>query len=213
MSSHSAPATFAMHLALLSCISFGGFPSVLPDIHDFVATANGWITDQEFANFFALAQAVPGPNMILLMSFIGWKVAGVPGAIVSAVATFGPPCAMYFAAHQLWDGFRDAAWQKIVRRGLAPLTIGLVIAGGTVMARDRGCRVAAGGPDNRGGWADDPDTHQPAVGPRRGRCFRRPRLALMQGSASGLHKHMPPCNSLLACQRDVNAFAALGARP
>jgi chromate transporter len=135
MSSHSAPATFAMHLALLSCISFGGFPSVLPDIHDFVVAANGWITDQEFTNFFALAQAVPGPNMILLMSFIGWKVGGVPGAIISAAATFGLPCAMYFAAAQLWDRFRDAAWQMTVRRGLAPLTIGLVIAGGTVMAR------------------------------------------------------------------------------
>jgi len=134
MSSHSAPVTLAIHLALLSCISFGGFPSVLPDVHNFV-TANGWVTDQEFTNFFALAQAVPGPNMILLMSFIGWKVGGVPGAIVSAVATFGPPCAMYFAAHQLSDRFRDAAWQIIVRRGLVPLTIGLVIASGTVMAR------------------------------------------------------------------------------
>jgi chromate transporter len=135
MSSPSAPVTLAMHLALLSCISFGGFPSVLPDLRNFVVAGNGWVTDQEFTNFFALAQAVPGPNMILLMSFIGWKVGGVPGAIVSAVATFGPACAMYFAAHQLWDRFRDAAWQKIVRRGLAPLTIGLVIAGGTVMAR------------------------------------------------------------------------------
>jgi chromate transporter len=134
MSSPSAPVTLAMHLALLSCISFGGFASVLPDIHNFV-TANGWVTDQEFANFFALAQAVPGPNMILLMSFIGWKVGGVPGAIVSAAATFGPPCAMYLAVHQLSDRFRDAAWQMIVRRGLVPLTIGLVIAGGTVMAR------------------------------------------------------------------------------
>jgi chromate transporter len=145
MSSHSAPVALAIHLALLSCISFGGFPSVLPDLRNFVVAANGWVTDQEFTNFFALAQAVPGPNMILLMSFIGWKVGGVAGAIVSAVATFGPPCAMYFAAYQLWDRFRDAAWQMIVRRGLAPLTIGLVIAGGTVMARsgDGGWQGAA----------------------------------------------------------------------
>jgi chromate transporter len=135
MSSHSAPVILAIHLALLSCVSFGGFASVLPDIHNFVVTANGWVTDREFTNFFALAQAVPGPNMILMMSFIGWKVGGAPGAIVSAVATLGPACVMYFAAHQLWDRFRDAAWQMIVRRGLAPLTIGLVIAGGTVMAR------------------------------------------------------------------------------
>jgi chromate transporter len=135
MTSHSPPVALAIHLALLSCISFGGFPSVLPDLRNFVVATNGWVTDREFTDFFALAQAVPGPNMILLTSFIGWKVGGVPGAIVSAVATFGPACAMYFAAYHLWDRFRDAPWQKIVRRGLAPLTIGLVIAGGAVMAR------------------------------------------------------------------------------
>jgi hypothetical protein len=44
-----------------------------------------------------------------------------------------PPCVMYFTAHRLWDRFRDAPWQRIARRGLAPLTIGL--AGGFVMAR------------------------------------------------------------------------------
>jgi chromate transporter len=70
-----------------------------------------------------------------MMGFVGWKVAGIPGAIVSAFATFGPPCAMYFVAYRLWDRFRAAPWQKIVRNGLVPVTVGLVIASGTVMAR------------------------------------------------------------------------------
>ena len=48
--------------------------------------------------------------------------------------TFGPPCVMYFASYRLWHRFRDAAWQSIVRGGLVPVTIGLVIAGGVVMA-------------------------------------------------------------------------------
>jgi chromate transporter len=125
----------AVHLALLSSLSFGGFPTVLPDVRDFVVAARGWMTDREFTNFFALAQAIPGPNMILMMGFVGWKVAGVPGAVVSAFATFGPPCAIYFVAYRLWDRFRAAPWQKIVRNGLVPVTVGLVIASGTVMAR------------------------------------------------------------------------------
>ena len=127
--------TLTAHLALLSSISFGGFPTVLPDVRDFVVATQGWMTDQEFANFFAMAQAIPGPNMILLMSFIGWKVWGFPGAVASAFATFGPPCAIYFASYRLWDRFRDAPWQRIVRLGLVPVTMGLVIAGGFVMAR------------------------------------------------------------------------------
>jgi chromate transporter len=134
MNSSSASLVLAAHLAVLSSISFGGFPTVLPDVHN-VAVANGWVTDQEFANFFAVSQVMPGPNMILMMSFLGLKVGGIPGAVASALATFGPPCLMYYFSYRLWDRFRNMPWQRIVRRGLAPLTIGLVIAGGYVMAR------------------------------------------------------------------------------
>jgi chromate transporter len=123
------------HLALLSSISFGGIPSVLPDIRNFVGATHGWLTDREFTNCFAVAQAIPGPNMILMMSYVGWKVAGFPGAVASAFATFGPPCTMYYTGYRLWDRFREAPWQRITRAGIAPLTIGLIIAGGTVMAR------------------------------------------------------------------------------
>ena len=69
--SHSA--VLAGHLALLSSVSFGGFPTVLPDVHDLVV-ARGWVGDREFANMFAVSQVMPGPNMILMMSFIGLKV-------------------------------------------------------------------------------------------------------------------------------------------
>ena len=134
MTSPSDPLALTMRLALLSSISFGGFPTVLPDVRNFVVATHGWVTDQEFTNFFALAQAIPGPNMILMMSFVGWQVWGLPGAIASAFATFGPPCTIYFASYRLWDRFREARWQPVVRSGLVPVTIGLVIASGTVMA-------------------------------------------------------------------------------
>jgi chromate transporter len=130
----SDPVALTAQLALLSSISFGGFPTVLPDVRNFVVATHGWMTDQEFANIFAIAQSIPGPNMILMMSFVGWKVWGIPGAIASAFATFGPPCVMYFASYRLWHRWRDAAWQRVVRGGLVPVTIGLVIAGGVVMA-------------------------------------------------------------------------------
>jgi len=73
--------------------------------------------------------------MILMMSLVGWKVWGFPGALASAFATFGPPCTIYFASYRLWDRFRDAPWQRIVRHGLVPVVLGLVIVSGTVMAR------------------------------------------------------------------------------
>jgi chromate transporter len=76
--------------------------------------------------------------MILMMGLVGLKVGGIPGAIAAALATFGPPSLIYYTAHRLWHRFRDAPWQRIVRLGLAPLTIGLVIAGGYVMAQAAG---------------------------------------------------------------------------
>ena len=134
MTGSSAPLALTVHLAWISSISFGGFPTVLPDVRNFVVSTHGWMTNQEFANLFAMAQSIPGPNMILMMSFVGWKVWGFPGALASAFATFGPPCAMYFTAYRLWDRFRAAPWQPVVRLGLTPVVVGLIIASGTVMA-------------------------------------------------------------------------------
>ena len=145
MTDVSAPVALTAHLALVSSISFGGFPTVLPDVRNFVVSTHGWMTDQEFANLFAVAQSIPGPSMILMMSLVGWKVWGFPGAVASAIATFGLPCTMYFTAYRLLDRFRDAPWQRIVRLGLVPVVMGLVIAGGAVMARaaDGGWRATA----------------------------------------------------------------------
>lgn len=134
MSSQNPAVSLIGHITLLAIISFGGVPGVLPDLRIFVVTTHGWLTDRDFANCFAIVQAIPGPNMILMMSFIGWKVGGLPTAIVSALVTFIPSCAVAYTAFSFWDRFRDAGWQQRVRRGVAPVTIGLVIAGGFVMA-------------------------------------------------------------------------------
>jgi chromate transporter len=146
MTDPSAPVALTAHLAMVSSISFGGFPTVLPDVRNFVVGTHGWMTDQDFANIYAMAQSIPGPNMILMMSFVGWKVWGFPGAVASAFATFGPPCTIYFVSYRLWDRFREAPWQQMVRLGLVPVVMGLVIASGLVMARaaNTGWLAAAG---------------------------------------------------------------------
>lgn len=124
-----------LFLALMSSISFGGIPPVLPDIEHFVVVENEWLSGRDFANFFALAQTIPGPNMILMMALVGWKVAGIAGATAGAGATAVPACAMYYAGYRLCDRFRESRWQQIARASLAPLTFGLIVGGGTVMAR------------------------------------------------------------------------------
>lgn len=134
MNAPSSPALVG-HIAMLALMSFGGMPGVLPDLHDYVVTTNGWLTERDFTNCFAIVQAIPGPNMILLTSFVGWSVGGLPTAIASALVTFGPSCAIAYAVFRFWDRFRDRPWQQRIRLGVAPLTIGLIMAGGYAMAR------------------------------------------------------------------------------
>ena len=135
MSSLSAPVALAAQLALLSLISFGGIPTVLPDIHNLVVVTKGWVTDREFADLYAIARAMPGLPMILMTSLIGCKVGGLTGALACAVATCGPSCTAAFVVFRLGHRFRDAPWQRIVLRGLVPVTVGIVIASSYVLAR------------------------------------------------------------------------------
>ena len=114
-------------LAPLSLVAVGGGFTVIPEIHRQVVEVHGWLSAREFANLFALAQALPGPN-ILVISLIGYHVAGWPGAAVSALALVGPSSLLTFALAQSWERLGRARWRAAVRTGLAPLAIGLVLA-------------------------------------------------------------------------------------
>ena len=67
----------AFHFGILSLISVGGMPSVMPELQRLVVHGKGWLTPDEFIQAFAVGQAAPGPN-ILIASLIGWKVAVGP---------------------------------------------------------------------------------------------------------------------------------------
>jgi chromate transporter len=123
----------ATRFALLSLLSFGGVNVVLPDAHRFVVDTQHWLTDQQFADFFAIAQAAPGPNF-LIFALIGWQVAGALGAITATLAIIVPAGAMAFIVGGLWHRFRNAPWRRAVQTGLAPVTIGLVFSSALVLS-------------------------------------------------------------------------------
>ena len=119
----------AVDFSLLSLITVGGVITVLPEMHRNVVEVHGWMTGAEFAQLFALAQAAPGPN-ILVVSLIGWKVAGVAGAAVATAAVCGPSSILTYAVSRIWQRFRGAPWRRVVEDGLVPVTVGLMLAGG-----------------------------------------------------------------------------------
>src|SRR5882757_6045245 len=134
MNSPSVLITLMAHLALLSSISFGGFPTVLPDVRDFVVVSHGWMTDQDFTNFFALAQAVPGPNMILMMGFVGWKVWEFPEPLQVRCQLSGRLAPSILLPTGCGTDFVPRHGSALFASAL-PVTVGLVIGSGTVMAR------------------------------------------------------------------------------
>jgi chromate transporter len=126
--------SLALRFTVLSLVAVGGVSSVLPEVHRVVVDVNHWMTDTQFSQAFAIAQAAPGPNM-LVVTIIGWHVAGLPGALVATGALIVPCCTLTFFVARVWQRFRGAAWRQAVEGGLAPVTVGLMLATGWLLAR------------------------------------------------------------------------------
>ena len=127
----------ALYFAVLSLVSVGGIPSVMPEMQRLVVDVQGWMSAAEFTQVFAIAQAAPGPN-VLVTALVGWKVAGVAGGLVALAAFCVPAAALSYAVGGLWDRMRDAPWRKAVQRALVPITVGFVASGGYVLATPLG---------------------------------------------------------------------------
>jgi chromate transporter len=124
----------ALQFLVLSLLSIGGANAIIPEIHLRAVEIEHWMTDADFSQMFALSQAAPGPN-VLIVSLIGWKAAGVAGALVAMLAMCGPSSVLtYYVAHA-WDRFRDAPLRSAIQRALAPITVGLILASGYVLTR------------------------------------------------------------------------------
>ena len=123
----------ALYFGLLSLISLGGMPSVMPEMQRFVVDVKGWLTPAEFIQAFAVGQAAPGPN-VLIASLIGWKVAGIPGAIIALLAFCFPAAVVAWWVAELWDRFKDSPWRRTAQRAIAPIVVALILSGGFVLA-------------------------------------------------------------------------------
>jgi chromate transporter len=124
----------ALVFATLSLVAVGGANAVVPDLHRQVVTNLAWMDDRTFADLFGLAQVAPGPN-ILVVSLLGWQVAGLAGLLVATLAIVGPSSLVAFAAGRLVARHGEAPWLRLVQAGLVPVAVGLILASGLVMAR------------------------------------------------------------------------------
>ncbi len=118
----------------LSLLGFGGINAVLPEMHRQIVEVNHWMTAETFSTLYAIAQAAPGPN-VMVATLIGWHLAGASGAVAATLGVFVAPSLLTAAAMAVLGRFTHAPVIQRLKAGLVPVTVGLVIASGVALTQ------------------------------------------------------------------------------
>jgi chromate transporter len=113
-------------------LAFGGGNAILPEMQHQVVEVHRWLTATEFSTMFAMAQAAPGPNMMIVL--VGWHVAGPAGLFVTSLAKFGPSSVLTIFALKFWNQFKDHPLRSMFEKALKPITVGLVLVSAYIIA-------------------------------------------------------------------------------
>jgi chromate transporter len=128
----SAVLSLFAHLLAQSLMAIGGIYVVVAELQRVVVVENGWIGAEEFASLFALAQAAPGPNTIFV-ALVGWRMAGLWAGVAAIVIFVLPSFILSVSLARGWDKWADQRWFSLLRKGLVPVTIGLLASSAALL--------------------------------------------------------------------------------
>ncbi len=121
------------HFLVLSLLAVGGAITTVPDMHRYIVAEHHWLTDAQFTASIAIAQAAPGPN-VLFVAVLGWNVAGPLGAFATMTGILVPSTVLSLWATRWGARRRETRFVRAFTAGLAPITLGLLLATGWVLA-------------------------------------------------------------------------------
>ena len=155
--------TLVWTFGLMSLFAVGGANSAIPEMHRIAVDVQHWMTDKQFADVFAISQLSPGPN-VLIVTLIGYSVAGVAGALAATLAMCGPTAILAYYVSRLL--------QRV-----EPVALARHHSGGAGSAFDRpdGRQRPDFGADFRPELGGRPDYR------RRQRCWPSPRGSIRSG--------------------------------
>jgi chromate transporter len=134
MSSGNNPIwTLVWTFGFMSFFAVGGANSAIPEMHRVAVDVQHWMNDKQFADIFAISQLSPGPN-VLIVTLIGYSVAGVAGAMAATLAMCGPTAILAYYVSRLLRRSNHSPWPGIIQAALVPLSIGLMGASGLILA-------------------------------------------------------------------------------
>jgi chromate transporter len=120
--------------AYLSLLTVGGGMAAFPELEILTVDVHKWLTFPQLIHLYSVGQMAPGPNMMMIVSIGDWA-AGLPGAVVVLIAFFLPTALFAFVVGRLWIRLDKWPWRASIQRGLAPASIGLLLAGCLALAR------------------------------------------------------------------------------
>ena len=119
--------------AYLSLLTMGGGMAAFPELRILTVDVHHWLTFPQLIHLYSVGQMAPGPNMMMVASIGEW-VAGVPGAVAVLLAFFLPTALLTFGVGRLWIRLATLPWRASIQQGLAPVSIGLILAGSISLA-------------------------------------------------------------------------------
>jgi len=120
--------------AYLSLLTVGGGMAAFPEMKILTVDVHKWLTFPQLIHIYSVGQMAPGPNMMMIV-VIGLWAGGLLGAVVTLIAFFGPTALLAFVVARLWKRLERWPWRKSIQQGLAPVSIGLLLAGCFTMAK------------------------------------------------------------------------------
>ena len=118
----------------LSLLTIGGGMAAFPALKNEVVDIHHWLSEAGLIHLYSVGQMAPGPNMMMVAS-IGERVAGPVGSLVVVLAFFLPTALLTFGVGRLWVKLERWRWRDAIQKGLAPVSVGLVLAGSITLAR------------------------------------------------------------------------------
>jgi len=120
--------------AYLSLLTVGGGMAAFPELELLTVNVHHWLTFPQLIHLYSVGQMAPGPNMMMIVSIGDW-VGGSVGAVVVLLAFFLPTALFALVIGRLWIRLEKWPWRASIQRGLAPVSIGLLLAGCFTIAR------------------------------------------------------------------------------
>ena len=115
---------------LVGLFSFGGGYAALPLIQEQVTEINSWLTPTEFMDILVISQMTPGPIAINSSTFVGTKIAGIPGAIAATAGCVAPSCIIVLILAALYYRFKGLSLVQGIIKGLRPAVAALIASSG-----------------------------------------------------------------------------------